>query len=201
MTSAPAKRVRLAAAERRAALLDAACRVFSERSYRGTTTAAIAAAAGVSEPILYRHFSGKRELYLACMEEAWRRTRSRWTEVVEKEPNPSRWVSEMGRASRESGERVVISRLWVGAMAEATEDEAIRQYIRRHLREVHAFITDVHRRAQEAKGIAADRNPRAEAWVFLSLGLMRMVSDTVDPLIDEDLRAVAEARRRWLTGA
>ncbi len=28
-------------------------------------------AAGVSEPILYRHFGSKRELYLACLQAAW----------------------------------------------------------------------------------------------------------------------------------
>ena len=201
MTVAPERRVRLSAAERRAALLDSACTVFSDGSYRGTTTAEIARAAGVSEPILYRHFACKRDLYFECIEEAWRRIRALWTEVLEHEPDPSRWIPEMGRASRESHHRVVISRLWIHALAEASEDDAVRAYMRKHLREVHSFLADVHRRAQEAGGIDRDRNPRAEAWVFLSLGLLRMVSDTVGPLVDEDLRAVSDARRRWLTGA
>ncbi len=53
-----ATRPRLTAAE----LLETACRTFSKGSYRGTTTAAIARDAGVSEPILYRHFTSKRDL-------------------------------------------------------------------------------------------------------------------------------------------
>ena len=53
-------------------MLDAACRVFFESSYRGATTAEIAREAGISEPILYRHFGSKRDLYLACLDEAWR---------------------------------------------------------------------------------------------------------------------------------
>jgi len=201
VTVSAQKRVRLSAAERRAALLDSACTVFSEGSYRGTTTAEIARAAGVSEPILYRHFACKRDLYLECIEEAWRRIRTMWTEALEREPDASRWIPEMARASRESHHRVVISRLWIQALAEASEDPAIRAHMRKHLRDVHAFVADVHCRAQEAGGIDPDRNPRAEAWVFLSLGLLRMVSDTVGPLIDEDLRAVSEARQRWLAGA
>ena len=48
---------RLPAAERRLALVEAAIRVFTDGSYRGTTTAEIARAAGVPEPILYRHFA------------------------------------------------------------------------------------------------------------------------------------------------
>jgi AcrR family transcriptional regulator len=53
---------RLPAAQRRQALIETAQRVFSEGTYRGTTTAEIARAAGVSEPILYRHFASKRDL-------------------------------------------------------------------------------------------------------------------------------------------
>ena len=53
-------------------MLDTACRVFFEKSYRGATTAEIAREAGITEPILYRHFGSKRDLYLACLDEAWR---------------------------------------------------------------------------------------------------------------------------------
>ena len=48
---------RLSASERRQAIVDAALRVFSEGSYAGATTAQIAREAGISEPILYRHFA------------------------------------------------------------------------------------------------------------------------------------------------
>ena len=74
MTATPPRR--LPAAERRQAVLDTACRVFARSSYRGATTAEIAAEAGISEPILYRHFGSKRELYLACLEQAWRRLKA-----------------------------------------------------------------------------------------------------------------------------
>ena len=64
-------RARLTAVERRQAVLDTAGRVFSSSSYRGATTAEIAREAGITEPILYRHFGSKRDLYLACLDEAW----------------------------------------------------------------------------------------------------------------------------------
>ena len=56
---------RLSAEERRADVLETACQVFAKGSYRGATTADIARGAGVTEPILYRHFASKRDLYLA----------------------------------------------------------------------------------------------------------------------------------------
>jgi AcrR family transcriptional regulator len=54
--------------ERRAAILEAAMRLFSERGFRGTTTRALAKAVGVTEPVLYGHFKSKRELYAAIIE-------------------------------------------------------------------------------------------------------------------------------------
>ena len=79
----PQTSMRLPAAERRQALVEAALRVFSEGSYAGATTAQIAREAGVSEPILYRHFASKRELYFACLGEAWARIREKIDAEIE----------------------------------------------------------------------------------------------------------------------
>jgi AcrR family transcriptional regulator len=49
----------------RAGLLAAARTVFSERGYAGAGIAEIVARAGVSAPVLYHHFAGKADLYLA----------------------------------------------------------------------------------------------------------------------------------------
>ena len=70
------KQARLPAVERRAAIVAAALEVFGSGSYSGSTTAEIARAACVSEPIIYRHFPSKRELWFACLDEAWRELRA-----------------------------------------------------------------------------------------------------------------------------
>jgi AcrR family transcriptional regulator len=65
--------VRPAATERgeatRQRLLAAAAAVFSERGYAGATTREIAESAGVAEGTIYRHFSGKDELFRAVFAE------------------------------------------------------------------------------------------------------------------------------------
>ena len=73
---------RLPAEERKKAVLDCACGIFSTGSYRGTTTAEIARVAGVTEPVLYRHFESKRDLYLSVLEESWRRLRELWVQAL-----------------------------------------------------------------------------------------------------------------------
>ena len=166
---------RLPAEERRAALLETASRLFSEGSYRGTTTAEIARAAGVTEPVLYRHFDSKRDLYLACMDAAWEGVQELWKRALEEEHDPGLWIAAMGRAFRESEEESpVISHLWVQAIAEGSEDAEIGAYMKKHMREVHDYAVDVVRRSQAAGGIAKDRDPDAEAWMFIALGLLTM---------------------------
>jgi AcrR family transcriptional regulator len=59
---------RLPSDERRALILDAAGLLFGVRGYDGTRLDDVAAAVGVTKPILYRHFADKRALYLALLE-------------------------------------------------------------------------------------------------------------------------------------
>ena len=61
-------RKRLSSEERRATIVEAAGRLFGERGYDSTRLDDIAAAAGVTKPIVYRHFDTKRALYLALLE-------------------------------------------------------------------------------------------------------------------------------------
>lgn len=195
-------RVRLPAEERRAAVLDTACKVFSRGTYHGTTTAEIARAAGVSEPILYRHFPSKRDLYLACIEEVWSRTSALWERAITEENDPREWLSAMGRAFHGWREqRALVSNLWLQALAEASEDPQIRAYLRGHMRKVHAFVADVVRRSQAEGGIRADRDPEAEAWIFLGTGLIAAAGLRLGGLVEGDLADIRESRRRWLSGA
>lgn len=60
-------RKRLAPEQRRTLIVDAAGRLFGERGYDGTRLDDVAAAAGVTKPVLYRHFDGKTALYLALL--------------------------------------------------------------------------------------------------------------------------------------
>ncbi|MEO8024923.1 MAG: TetR/AcrR family transcriptional regulator [Bryobacteraceae bacterium] len=59
---------RLASADRKTAIVETAIRLFAEKGFRGTTTREIAAACGVSEPVLYQHFATKRDLYNAIID-------------------------------------------------------------------------------------------------------------------------------------
>lgn len=61
---------RLPRHERRRQLLDAALEVFVHHGYHAAAMDEIAERAGVSKPVLYQHFPGKLELYLALLDES-----------------------------------------------------------------------------------------------------------------------------------
>ena len=192
---------RLPAEERKAAVLDCACGIFSSGSYRGTTTAEIARKAGVTEPILYRHFDSKRALYLAVLDESWRRLRELWDKVVEEEEDPTLWVAVIGRAYFEAVDpRLHTANLWIQSLTEASDDPEIRKYLRKHMREVHKYVADLIRRAQEAGGVLKERDPSSEAWIFIAIGLLGTVGRRVGGLVDDDFPAIFTARRKWMTG-
>jgi AcrR family transcriptional regulator len=192
--------VRMPAAERRQALIDTAIRVFSEGSYRGTTTAEIARAAGISEPILYRHFASKRELYLAALDHVWGKARVSWEHALATTPDVREAFEAMGRAHVTVRDcKFQMAELWVQALGEAAEDPELRKHLRRHMREVHGFIAAVIRRGQEEGVLHPDRDADAEAWSFLAGGMLGMVGRRVGLLDDEEVAAIRTARLEWLT--
>ena len=51
-------------------MIAAAERLFAERGYHGVSMDQIAAASGISKPMLYEYFGSKERLFLACVERA-----------------------------------------------------------------------------------------------------------------------------------
>jgi len=188
---------RLPAAERRRAIVRAALRVFSSTSYAGATTAEIAREAAVSEPVLYRHFASKRDLWTACLDVAWDETRTRlegkialFTGGTPPGGQQSPWRSP------------TMPNLWIQGLTEAGEDPVVRRAIRRHMRDVHDFVAAALRAGQANGSVPLDRNPSAEAWVFIGGGLLRSVADRLGGVLTAaDLEAITHERLRWLSGS
>src|SRR5262245_494310 len=89
-------RARKSAGERRTQILREAARCFGTRGFRGTTTRDVAAAVGITEAALYRHFPGKEAIYAALLD-----ARMAVPEVIE----------TLGPAARERDDRAVFTGL------------------------------------------------------------------------------------------
>jgi AcrR family transcriptional regulator len=191
-----ATKPRLPAVERRQAVLDTACRVFSRSSYRGATTAEIAREAGITEPILYRHFGSKRDLYLACLDEAWRTFRETAERALAEDPVGC--LGAIADAYMAKRTRIRLVDLWIQALNEASDDAVIAKAVRRQIREVHAFFAGVIERGQEGGSLNPDRDPVAEAWIFVAGGLLATIDHRLGGLLGPDLERVRASRRAYM---
>jgi len=157
---------RMRAPERRQQLLDVARKVFGRNGFHTVTMDAVAKEAGVTKPILYDHFSSKRDLYLALLEADLGSLKERVHTALE----TSRGNRERIRASFQAyfdfvDEHAEGFRL---LMSEAVGSERdFREMIERFRDDVHGEVTEVIHR--ESRGNV----PREEAR-DVALGLIGM---------------------------
>ncbi len=91
--------VRLPAGKRREQLIQVAVDLFSRKGFNGTTTREIAAAAGVTEAIIFRHFETKEHLYTAIIDQKVN------------SPDTAEWIAELRAAMDGDDDEAVIRQL------------------------------------------------------------------------------------------
>ena len=162
---------RLPATERKAQLLDTAAAVFAKYGYSGTTTAELAKAAGVSEPIIYRHFKNKKELFIALVEQSGSDTIALWEKELGAVADPTE------RLSRLIGSNPMVTikgnlryRVIVAAMTEVEEPE-VQRAIQQHITMLHAFISREVRRSQGSDAVSRRFSPELTAWALIQIGI------------------------------
>ena len=67
-TKAAVARARMTGKQRREQLVDVGRKLFAAKGFEGTSVEEIAAAAGVSKPVIYEHFGGKEGLYAVVVD-------------------------------------------------------------------------------------------------------------------------------------
>src|SRR3954454_21157455 len=158
-------RTRIPADERRRQMVDIALRHFAIGGYQGTSTEAIAAENGVSQPYLFRLFKTKRELFLACCEACNERIRTAFHAAADDLPADER-IPAMGDAYIELLRDKLLLRFQLQMYAACSDDE-IRIEARRLYREL---IDDVR---------AITGADTEQLWSFFSSGMLLNVITTL----------------------
>lgn len=162
-TSKPV-RTRMRAPERRASILDAAEQTFARLGYRTAGMADIAEAAGITQPMLYRHFGSKRELFLAVLDRAVDQIITVWRSSPD--------LMEMGPAyTRLAIARPDLVRLRLLALTES-EDPEIRERFRSLFLAQVSLIREAAARAADAGLIDPQANLEGVTWLFTALGML-----------------------------
>lgn len=162
---------RLPKAQRREQILVTARTLFAARGYSGATTSELAKAAGVTEPILYRHFTSKKELFIAVIDHAGQQTIEQWNRQLRAGRDAAQRLRRLIGANpmiRSGGKGIyrVISQ----AMMEI-EDPDILAALQRHVASLHDFVTREVAHAQEEGTVSKAFSPEITAWTLMHLGL------------------------------
>lgn len=164
------------AAATRAALLDAAARLFAERGFDRTTVRDIAGLAGVSQALLFRYFGSKDALFATVLA-------SRGRELIEESPAEQLLHRMLLRLTERTPRRE--DHPLYAALRSAHHDTAaavINQQLGEDFARVLRSLTD-----------APDAELRADlvlAWV-VGIGVLRSMF-AKEPLASADGRVVAE---------
>ena len=159
---------RMKASDRRRQLLEASIRCFAEYGYQGTTTARLARAAGITEPVLYQHFASKRDLFVALLDQVGSEVMREWRRAIAPLKSPLdqlRVLLRMNPAITDPRAGLLYSVIFA-AQAEASEPE-IKAALRQHYAQYAQFLTDLLKRAQNADQVRRDVSASGLAWQLI----------------------------------
>ncbi len=161
---------RMRAKDRRRQLLKIAADLFARRGYHGATTAELARLAGITEPILYRHFEHKLDLFISVIVDAGEQIIASWRNALEGLDDPQSRLSALLAGNPATGRRGRGPyRVILCAMAEARHNPAIRAAVRTHLTAMHAFLAAEIVQLQTRGAVRSDQTPQALARLLINL--------------------------------
>lgn len=162
---------RMRKADRKKQLLAHAKQLFVKHGYQDTTTDKIARAAGISEPVLYRHFESKKALFLAVLEEIRQATLLRWKGEVANLKDPLAKLHRiidlyLGTTRDHPLEFRIKHRTLV-----ESDDPEIAACLRDMYLESEALLAGIVREGQDAGIFRRDLDPRVGAWEIIRTAL------------------------------
>lgn len=164
----------MSGAERRTGIIEAAVGEFARVGYQGATIARIAAAAGCSEPNLYKHFSDKRELLVACLQHTEDEVEARLDEIVAGEDRVRAFLDYVD-GSDAYREMHLLRMLCCTLPDDAELIDHLRGGTERLLNRFSAGIE----RGKAAGTVASDADADYVAWTWLAITLAACYATTI----------------------
>jgi AcrR family transcriptional regulator len=162
---------RLKAPQRREQLMEVATKLFARNGYEATTTAAIALAAGVTEPILYRHFKSKQELFVAIVKAVSDRTMRHWEDLVRGVDDPTEQFRRIAADLPQHMEKLADAyHVLHGALA-TSRDKKVIAVMREHYLQIERFFVKVIQDGQKSGVFRKNMQPRPAAWTLIISGI------------------------------
>jgi AcrR family transcriptional regulator len=169
---------RLKAPQRREQLIEVATKLFARNGYEATTTAAIALAAGVTEPILYRHFKSKQELFVAIVQAVSQQTMKHWEGLLAGVSDPAERIRRISKEFPAHARQLSDAyHVLHGALATPPLDERgnpqrrVMAVMKEHYAQIEEFFSRLIRDGQKSGAFRKDLDPKVPAWQLIMTGI------------------------------
>jgi AcrR family transcriptional regulator len=157
--------------ERKRQLLTHAKQLFVTLGYQNTTTEKIAGAAGVSEPVLYRHFESKKVLFLEVLQEIRQATLERWQSEAAGLADPlAKLHAILDRYLGSTREHALEFRIMHRTLME-TEDAEILSLLRAFYLDSERLLGEIISAGQQTGVFRRSLDPRVGAWELIRTAL------------------------------
>ena len=113
---------------------------FAEWGYSAATTAAIAEAAGVTEPILYRHFKSKQELFVAITQAMSEQTLFYWKHLMGKSATPTETIRNIAKEFPNHLRRMADAYHVIHGADHRSRDRKVLSVMKEHYSEIEKFF-------------------------------------------------------------
>ncbi|MEM8534413.1 MAG: TetR/AcrR family transcriptional regulator [Chloroflexota bacterium] len=168
---------RLSAQERRELILRKSAELFAELGYHDASTKKLATASGITEPVLYQHFSSKKKLFITVVRD--------FGQLFSKS------FKQQTAHSQDSSEVVILHQTLIDYYelstkhiemrniifeAMAFRDEDISVAVHQNLQDIAIFVYELLETANKAKRIAPNIDVEAATWNYMSMILLVHVS-------------------------
>ncbi len=163
--------MRLKAPQRREQLITVATKLFAKAGYDATTTAAIAQAAGVTEPILYRHFKSKQELFVAIVRTVSDDTMQAWESTIANISDPAQRVRAVAQSIPDHMKRLSDAYHVLHGALSTSQDKKVLSVLKEHYGQIEAFFRKLVTDGQKAGVFRGDLDPRSAAWQMILSGI------------------------------
>ncbi|MSU79698.1 MAG: TetR/AcrR family transcriptional regulator [Gemmataceae bacterium] len=184
---------RMRKADRKLQLMEHAKSLFVTLGYQDTTTEKIAQAAGVTEPILYRHFHSKKSLFLEVLTDIRESTIHRWENETASIADPLERLHAivdlyLGSTKENALDFQIMHRSLVN-----TDDADIADCLRAFYLDSEKMLANVIREGQATGVFREDLDPRVGSWELIRTALGYTLTLPLDIPIYRDPAYVPQA--------
>jgi len=170
---------RLPAMERRKSILDGALTVLSKKGFAGMTTSEVARQAGITEPILYRHFSSKRAMLRALLDEVIEQMMVSFRKLTEDELDPVAALHRICRAYPQMAEHYRREFRVINQTLAECSDPKIREALTRHYDAYRGFLQNLIEKGQRTGALRRDIPANIGAWHMIHAALGFLMAEGV----------------------